>query len=118
MSQELAQDEAEADAEDYEFSNLEDGRGNGRRAHGEDDEYGRLRGDGQDDDDEEEDDRQKYRRTPGRRGEVGEENTVFALDDSDEDEASDNGLKKGKSKRSGEYRDDASDDEVEDLKAR
>jgi hypothetical protein len=119
MSQELAQDEAEADAEDYEFSNLEGGLGNGRASRGEDDEYGRLRGDGQDDEEDgEEDDRQKYKRTPGLRSEIGEENTVFALDDSDDDEASDSGLKKGKSKRSGEYRDDASDGEVEDLKAR
>lgn len=98
MSQELAQDEGEADdAEDYEFSNLE----NGREGH-------QPLNQGDDDDD---DDRKRYGRTRGAKGDVEDENTVFALDDSDEDLSDSEGGHGKKGKGKGEYRDDASDEE-------
>ena len=105
MSQELAQDEAEADADDYEFSNLDESRMNHQPLNQEDD-YDHVNG---------ENEYQKYGRTPGQKRGVGEENTVFALDDS-EDEASDDG-KGFSAKKHGEYRDDESDYE-EDKKRR
>lgn len=104
MSQELAQDENEAeDAEDFEFDNLREG---GREGH-----QPLTQGD----DDDDEDDRKRYGRTRGARGDVNDENTVFALDDSDEDgsDVEAGHGKKGKGK-SGEYRDDGSDDEEEE----
>ena len=99
MSQELAQDEAEADAEDYEIDTLENGH---RRlaTHDDDDEF--VNGG------EEGDEGQKMvkgGRGGGMRGEVGEENVVFAMgEDSDDDEdgrASDGGERRGNG-----YRDD------------
>ncbi|KIR32534.1 major facilitator protein [Cryptococcus deuterogattii MMRL2647] len=74
MSQELAQDEAEADAEDYEIDALENGRGRGFGGHQQ------LLSQHDEDYDEDE------RKGPVRNG-VGEENVVFAMgDDSDEEE--------------------------------
>ncbi|WVQ74635.1 hypothetical protein IAR50_004236 [Cryptococcus sp. DSM 104548] len=76
MSQELAQDEADADAEDYEFDalDLESGRGRGMGGH---------QALGQDDEDDEDVRKGLVRGGHG----VGEENVVFAMgDDSDEEE--------------------------------
>jgi hypothetical protein len=95
MSQELAQDEAEADAEDYEIDNL-GARTNGHQPLGEDDD----------------EESKPFGRKSGPRGDVGDENTVFALDDSD-DEGSDDG-KKAKGKAG--YRDDDDDEGREGVK--
>ena len=87
MSQELAQDEGEADAEDYEIDNLE---GRSRRLSDEEEEggdgYSTI-----------ESDARSLKtlgsmkgRGGGRGGEVREENVVFAMgDDSDSDEDGD-----------------------------
>lgn len=74
MSQELAQDEAEADAEDYEIEALENGHGRGLGGHQQLSQH--------DDEDYNEDERKGLVRNG-----VGEENVVFAMgDDSDEEE--------------------------------
>jgi len=106
MSQELAQDEDEA--EDYEIGDLENGR-HRALAQGEEGEF------------EMDDDTSKpYGRSRGPRGDVGEENTVFALNDSDDDddEESNDGRAKGKGKSQGGFRDrdseDGDDDEEEE----
>jgi len=91
MSQELAQDEA--DAEDYEIDNLENG------PHRPLDQE-----DGENIDDDDEDARKPFGRQRGPRGEIGEENTVFALDDSDDEGSEDEGKKQGDKARQG-YRD-------------
>lgn len=96
MSQELAQDEAEADAEDYEIDTLSHGRANGHQPLGQDDF-------------DDEDESKPFGRRSGPRGEVGEENTVFALDDSDEEGSDD---AKGSGKKKGGYR-DSDGEEVE-----
>lgn len=89
MSQELAQDEAEADAEDYEIDALENGRGRGFGGHQQ------LLSRHDEDYDEDE------RKGLVRNG-VGEENVVFAMgDDSDEEEDHVNGHEH----RGTEYRD-------------
>lgn len=101
MSQELAQDEHEADdAEDFEFDTLENREGHQPINQGEDD-------------DDEEDERKRFGRTRGAKGEVGDENTVFALDDSDEEGSDNEGRAGHKGRKSGEYRDadDGSDEE-------
>ena len=69
MSQQLAQDEAEADAEDYEIDNLDNGRVSHQPLPTEDDED------------------ESFSKPLKGRGDVGEENVVFAMgDDSDEEE--------------------------------
>lgn len=74
MSQELAQDEAEADAEDYEIDALE---GGGHRA---------LPQHAEDDSDDDEGHRGKPAGGPGSHR-IGDDNVVFAMgDDSDDDE--------------------------------
>ena len=85
MSQELAQDEDEA--EDYEIGDLESGH---RPLPDEEEEE---RGDGT----------KPYGRQGGPRGEINEESTVFALDDSDDE--SDEG-DEGDKRKDG-YRDSA-----------
>ena len=91
MSQELAQDEAEADAEDYEIDNLAH-RANGHQPLGQEEDY---------------DESKPFGRKSGPRGDVGEENTVFALDDSDEEGSEDGKKARGK----GGYRDEEEDEE-------
>ncbi|WWD16902.1 hypothetical protein CI109_101334 [Kwoniella shandongensis] len=88
-SQELATDEAEADAEDYEIGDLENG--------------GRHQPLGQHDDEDDE----EHKAFVGGRG-VGEENVVFAMgEDSDEEDG------EGHSGRKGGYRDMDDDDDDE-----
>jgi hypothetical protein len=84
MSQELAQDEDEADAEDYEIDNLERGQ-HTRLPTGEEDaeDLQHIHGDAP----------PGYSRTPGTNGNVGrrgvgdnDENVVFAMGDDSDDE--------------------------------
>jgi hypothetical protein len=78
MSQELAQDEAEADAEDYEIGALERGH---RRLATHDDEDG----DGDED---------HLVNGHGTKGQNGEENVVFAMgEDSDDEDGGGKGYK-------------------------
>ncbi|OXG12017.1 major facilitator protein [Cryptococcus neoformans Tu401-1] len=92
MSQELAQDEAEADAEDYEIDALENGRGRGLGGHQQLSQH-----DGEDYGEDE-------RKGLVRNG-VGEENVVFAMgDDSDEEEDHVHGHGRTEYRDSGEVR--------------
>ncbi|UOH80485.1 hypothetical protein LQV05_003139 [Cryptococcus neoformans] len=92
MSQELAQDEAEADAEDYEIDALENGRGRGLGGHQQLSQH--------DDEDYGEDERKGLVRNG-----VGEENVVFAMgDDSDEEEDHVHGHGRTEYRDSGEVR--------------
>lgn len=98
MSQELAQDEAEADAEDYEIDSLERGTGAGAGGGRPGSMHSRL---ATDDDDYDTDAREGgdappgYSRGPSGVGRVGEENVVFQMgDDSDSDD--DGGVGEGK----------------------
>lgn len=84
MADEVAQDEDEADAEDFELSRV-------RRGGEDDDEevaVGGGRPDHPDEDDEEADKVQRGRRDGGRRGEGGVEDgrVVFAIDDEDDED--------------------------------
>ncbi|ORX36229.1 lung seven transmembrane receptor-domain-containing protein [Kockovaella imperatae] len=81
MSQELAQDEAEADAEDYEFHEMENGREGQHQPLNQEDDF-----DGDLDEDARSLKSAKVR-AMGHKGGVGDENVVFAMgDDSDEDD--------------------------------
>jgi hypothetical protein len=87
MSQELAQDEDDADAEDYEIDNLEARAGLRPSQEG----YARPLGeDGEGDGDE--DERKRFMSPAG--GEVREENVVFQMGD-DSDEEGEDDVKKG-----------------------
>jgi hypothetical protein len=78
MSQELAQDEAEADADDYEIANLETRR---PVQHGnEEDGYG--------------DESAEFIKGSNGHGTVGDQTVVFALDDDDSDDEGGSGKKK------------------------
>ena len=111
MSQELAQDEAEADAEDFEIDALERGEeGDESIGMG----HMPLRDHDEDDDDEEEADEEErvgVVKQNGRR-EVGEENVVFQMgeDSDDEEEASDRGAREDKKgDMDGDHRSDQDD---------
>lgn len=94
MSQELAQDEDDADAEDYEIDNLEARAGLRPSQEG----YARPLGEGEGVGDE--DERKRFMSSAG--GEVREENVVFQMGD-DSDEEGEDDLKRGQ-RRDG-YRD-------------
>jgi hypothetical protein len=98
MSQELAQDEADADAEDYEIDALENGMH--RRLPTEEDEDGDGEGKG----------------LVNGRHKVGEENVVFAMgEDSDEESEDGHGHASGvRRERTGDYRDDDGDGDTDD----
>ena len=81
MSQELAQDEAEADAEDYEIGNLENGHQR-LATHDDDDGF-------------EDGNHHSNGHAKGVRGRVGEENVVFAMGDDSDEEGSESGRKPG-----------------------
>jgi hypothetical protein len=114
MSQELAQDETEADAEDYEIDNLEQGR----RRHSDDD----AAADGYSNIDSDARSLKTIGSLHGGRGEVRDENVVFAMGE-DSDEESDDGDKGYKDverrmrdedpRRSGSGNDDEDEDEGE-----
>lgn len=96
MSQELAQDEGEADAEDYEIDSLE--RGTHQRLGNGDDEDDDFDGEG-------------GRMKASGVGNVREENVVFQMGE-DSDDEDDEGGKGGKSWRgAGRYNDDVEIDE-------
>jgi hypothetical protein len=101
MSQELAQDEADADAEDYEIDALESGRLHQRLPTGEDD------GDERDGDEEE------SKGLVNGRHKVGEENVVFAMGEDSDEEDERPGPGGSTRDRPPEYR-DAHDDEEEE----
>lgn len=101
MSQELAQDEAEADAEDYEIDTLENGH---RRlaTHDDDDEF--VNGGDEGDEGHK---MVKGGRGGGMRGEIGEENVVFAMgEDSDDDDDDGGRASEHRGRRGNGYGDD------------
>ena len=111
MSQELAQDEAEADAQDYDIDNIEMG-GHRRLATDDDDEFGdgHRGGDGDEDGDGVRDG--LMRNKGGPKGDIGEENVMFQMgEDSDEEDEGEEGKYTAMEKEDGkgEYRDGASD---------
>lgn len=89
MSQELAQDEAEADAEDYEIDALENGHQR-LATHDDEDEEGH-----------------ELVKRGGPRGDVREENVVFAMGEDSDDEGSGEGSgeESDRGKRAKGYRD-------------
>ncbi len=98
MSQELAQDEAEADAEDYEIDAFENGH---RRLATHDDEDDFEDGEG-------EDNGSAKGGRGGPRGEVGDESVVFAMGEDSDDEGSEAG-----GKRANGFRDEDGDGDGE-----
>jgi hypothetical protein len=100
MSQELAQDEHDADAEDYEIDDLENGGHRPLRQNDDGDDFG------DDADDDDQDDRKRFNRGQGGPGgQVRDENVVFAMgEDSDEESESNDGAGERAKERS-KYRD-------------
>ncbi|RSH94248.1 hypothetical protein EHS25_004051 [Saitozyma podzolica] len=105
MSQELAQDEADADAEDYEIDALESGRLHQRLPTGEED------GDDRDGDEEE------SKGLVNGRHKVGEENVVFAMGEDSDEEDERPGPGGSTRDRPPEYRDVHDDEEEEEEEA-
>ena len=94
MSQELAQDEAEADAEDYEIDSLENGHR--RLPTHDDDEDGEADGHASEE-------RGLTKDRGGLRGEVGDESVVFAMGEDSDEEGSEG---EGGTRKGNGYRDE------------